>query len=315
MLADGNTDEQGRAGLASPLRTALEALARLKPEQAVEIGDPGDDPGPAWRTAAAVWTDDEALERLLAAQAAFTVDLDRKAQAAYLVIDHSMTVSIAVVVPLLVSGVVPSIVPEGTALRFQTSEARHRGRMVEELKGRLRLLSPAFSTHDARWLGHPDSCPLPDRAALLDHMRGQIENHFRPLIRRLYRLTALPPHAMWRLVGDSVSAVFLETGRQLGCEEQAKTDALTVLKQAGSPLSNRQMHYFDIVIRAPGDPGRILASRTFRARGGCCRYYTSHEGRLCTTCVLLDPGERDRNLEARLRTRLGLASPAPFHPG
>lgn len=119
---------------------------------------------------------------------------------------------------------------------------------------------------------------------------------------------------MWRLVGDSVSAVFLETGRTLGCEERAMTEALVVLKQPGSPLANRQMHYFDIVIRAPDDPGRVLARRTFRSRGGCCRYYTSREGRLCTTCVLLDPRERDRNLEAALRARLGLASPAPSRP-
>ena len=84
----------------------------------------------------------------------------------------------------------------------------------------------------------------------------------------------------------------------------------------GSPLANRQMHYFDIVIRDPADSDRILASRSFRSRGGCCRYYTSREGKLCTTCVLLDPADRDRNLEAKLRFRLGLApasTPTPRH--
>lgn len=303
MAAGGQTSNESAA---SPLRAALEGLARLKPEPPIDIG--GLDPG--WRSATDIWSDDGTLERLLAAQAAFTVDLDRKAQAAYLVIDHSMTVSTAIVVPLLAAGVVPSLAPEDTALQFHTSEVRHDGRSVEELKGSLRLLSATFSAHDAQWGGHPDNRPLPDRAALLDHMRRQIEDHFQPLIRRLNRLTTLPPHAMWRLVGDSASAVFLETGRTLGCEEQAKADALAVLKQAGSPLCNRQMHYFDIVVRAPDDPGRILARRSFRSRGGCCRYYTSEEGRLCTTCVLLDPGERDRNLEARLRAGLGLAHTA-----
>ncbi len=310
MLAAEAIDEGEGASVASPLRTSLEALARLRKEPAIDIG--GLEPG--WRTAASVWADDAALERLLAAQAAFTVDLDRKAQAAYLVIGHSMTLSTAVVVPLLVSGVVPSIAPEGTALRFHTRAVSRHGRIFEELNASLRLISPVFATDEPLWAGHPESRPLPDRAALLEHMRDEIESHFRPLVRRLNRLTELPPHAMWRLVGDSVSAVFLDVGRTLGCEERAKEEALAVLKKSGSPLCNRQMHYFDIVIHAPDHPDRILARRTFRSRGGCCRYYTSKEGKLCTTCVLLDPRERDRNLEAALRGRLGLASPATSRP-
>lgn len=310
MAAIGNSDERGKTSAASPLVAALEALSRLKPESPVGIGNL--DPG--WRTAAALWADNETLERLLAAQAAFTVDLDRKAQAAYLIIDQSMMVALAVVAPLIGYGVVPDIAPERIALRLDAHAVAHRGRTVEELKSVMRLLSPSFATHEAQWGDRPDARLLPDRAALLDHARRQIESCFRPLIRRLHTLTALPAGAMWRLVGDSVSAVFLDAGRLLGKEEDAKRDALAVLKHPGSPLTNRQMHYFDIVIRDPGNPDRVLASRSFRSRGGCCRYYTSREGHLCTTCVLLDPVERDRNLAAALGARLGLAAPATARP-
>lgn len=305
-------EETGREGAASPLRAALEARARLKPEPPIDIGDL--DPG--WRTAADIWSDDETLYRLLAAQAAFTVDLDRKAQAAYLVIEQSMAVSIAVVVPLLTSGVVPDIAPERTALRFETRRTLHHGRTVDELKGALRLLSPSFATCDAQWRTLAEALSVPDHAALLDHARIQMEACFRPLIRRLHALTGLSAGAMWRLVGDSASAVFLDAGRRLGCEERATRDALAILKRPGSPLANRQMHYFEIVVRDPGNPQRVLASRTFRSRGGCCRYYTSREGKLCSTCVLLDPADRDRNLEARLLAGLGLApasAPAASH--
>ena len=248
--------------------------------------------GPPWRTLSAV------------------------AQAAYLVIEQSMTMSLAVVVPLLASGVVPDIAPDRIALRFETRRVLHHGRTIDELKSALRLLSPSYATCDARWAARPEAVRLPDHAALIDHARIRFETCFRPLIRRLHARTGLPSGAMWRLVGDSVSAVFLDAGRRLGCEDEAKRDALAILKRPGSPLANRQMHYFDIVIRDPADSDRILASRSFRSRGGCCRYYTSREGKLCTTCVLLAPAARDRNLEAKLRFRLGLApasTPTPRH--
>ena len=66
------------------------------------------------------------------------------------------------------------------------------------------------------------------------------------------------------------------------------------------------MHYFDIEVRDESQPDRVLMCITYRAPGGCCRFYTVEGGHLCSTCVLHDPEGRYAKLEAKLRNRLGL---------
>ncbi|WP_442580069.1 (2Fe-2S)-binding protein [Mesorhizobium sp. ASY16-5R] len=78
---------------------------------------------------------------------------------------------------------------------------------------------------------------------------------------------------------------------------------MTILKQPGSPLFNRQLHYFDLTLRDEGQ--RELLSWTFRARGGCCRFYTVEGGKLCSTCVLKNAAERDNELLDAMRRRFG----------
>lgn len=269
---------------------------------ALVVGDAG---GQAWTPAAQWLGDADEIDALLAYQRSFTPDLDAKGQAAYAIGDYSHMVASAFV-PLMVGHrLVPDFSPAGIEIGFDTKPMEHRGRTVTERLARLRLVDPAFHTDDAALAENPSARWSADLAGVF---RGHVEALHGPLVAALNRKSGLSRNALWRLVGDSFSQLFLDAGRRFGRIDQAKGDAMAVLKAPGSPLTNRQMHYFDIELRNPADPGRVLACVTYRARGGCCRFYTVEGGHLCTTCVLQDPGARDALLEERLRRRLGLAA-------
>lgn len=240
--------------------------------------------------------DDQAIAGLLDYQKSFTPDLDRKGQAAYAIGDYSHMLATAFV-PLLVGfRMVPDFGPANVEIGFDLKPVEHNGLPLTERLWRLRLANLACRTDV--------SLPTSDLAG---DFRCHVEAHMTGLVEALHGESGLSRSALWRLVGDSISQVFLDAGRHFGRIEQAKTDAMAILKSHGSPLANRQMHYFDIEICKPAQPDEVLVSATYRARGGCCRFYTVEGGHLCATCVLQDPVERDLKLERLLRQRLGLS--------
>ena len=95
---------------------------------------------------------------------------------------------------------------------------------------------------------------------------------------------------------------------------EARRDALSILKQPSSPLANPQLAYLELTLPDPSRPDRPLATRTVRARGGCCRYYTVAGGERCATCVLWRPQERDRRILEAMRNELGEAERSPAAP-
>lgn len=290
-----------------PLGAAFAVLARhwRVPEADVGPIEPGFVP------TATLFANDAFLGSMLARQQASTPGLDAKGAAAYLVTEYAGLIGIAAAVPFLSHGAVPDFDPTVCALAFEVGN-RENDEEQAPPRVRLRFLSSCFAT-DRDFPEIAASALRVDHPALCERLRLGIEAHFSPLIERLTLRTKLPRRAMWRLVADAVAVRFLEAGRRLGCEATAKADALAVLKAPGSPLANPQMHFFDIVIREDAPPRRVLAERTFRARGGCCRYYTVPGGSLCSTCVLLDARERDSKLEARMRHQLGLPAADGAH--
>lgn len=292
------------------LRTCLAGRERDFPTPGVTLSVDGRD----WRRPADCLTDESFVAAFLDHQRRFTPDLDRKGQGAYTIGEYSHMLAGAMV-PLLVGfRVVPDFRPEACAIGYDVQPVEHAGRLLDTRNWRIAV--PADGYHvEAGSEGSPAADPGAtgaDLTALCDRFRTLVEDHCAPLVETVHRQTALGRQALWRLVGDSFSQVFLDAGRAYGCLDRATAAALLVLKDARSPLTNRQMHFFDIAVHDDRDPSREIMSMTFRARGGCCRYYTVEGGHLCTTCVLQDPAVRDLKIETHLRSRLGLAPPQPI---
>lgn len=123
-----------------------------------------------------------------------------------------------------------------------------------------------------------------------------------PLVEQLQAATGLSRGALWRLVADGYAAAWLTVGKALGCEAEAMRAAMVLLKGEDSPLRNSKTGFVKICVSHPEDPSR-QASDWFRARGGCCRYYTTPDskGQYCSTCVLRSPQSRDQLLADYLK--------------
>lgn len=114
-----------------------------------------------------------------------------------------------------------------------------------------------------------------DRGGLV----GSIIAIHQPLVATLHERTGLSRRALWRLVTDGISGGFLEYGKRNACVEFARTEAMAILADRGSPLYNRQWRFIEIAPDA-------VSAEWFRLRGGCCRLYKTIGGEYCTTCVL-----------------------------
>jgi hypothetical protein len=291
MRIEMPTETTGDLTAVSPLAAALAAQAAFWPEPRVDVGrlDAG------WMTAAALFANDAAIEDQLAYQASFFTRVDLKSSAAFLLSDYLSMFCVTAVPPLVGYGLVPDFAPDRYAMTFYSRPVEHDGRTAVMRRAHVRFLSDAIVAQGG--LGD---------VALHTAFREAVIAHFTPLLEMLNARTGLPRSAMWRLVADALAVAFLDAGHRYERLDEAKAAAMAVLKHPGSPLTNRQLHYFDVTLRDETCPERVLASYTFRARGGCCRFYRAEGGHLCSTCVLQTPAERERILAAGMRRKLGL---------
>lgn len=279
------------------LRHALSVHSSMWPEVRVELGEKE----PDWITAEAFFSNDAEIEDYLRYKGSLRNGGDRKTCAATMMLDYGNTFSIATVYLLVGFGVVPNLDPRLFAMKFHTEAREHDDTTHGIRRAHVRFLSSDFWTDNAESAAHTDKRGLLEHDGLFDLYRRSVEDHFAPLVEALFRKTGLGRGALWRLVGDSIAGHFLEAGRRFGRFEAAKASAMTILKQPGSPLNNRQLHYFELTLRDAQD--QELISWTFRGRGGCCRFYKVAEGTLCETCVLKNSEERDADLLEIMRRR------------
>lgn len=227
----------------------------------------------------------ELLEAWLGAEAQAQPGADDKLAAAYLLGRTAFAVS-EVLAALALKGLRPArLAPNTVALT-----ARRALWHLDGQSGEGRAYDVVLSETDLL----PCSAPAPMLGAALPEL-------FAPLVRSLVDRSGLSKGALWRLVGDALSGALLMQGKHAGREEEAMEMAYAALRDRQNPLHSRQTGFVRIDL-----PERPDIGEWFRARGGCCRYYTTEGGAYCSTCVLRDPKSRKALLRAHLRRKHGL---------
>jgi hypothetical protein len=233
------------------------------------------------------------LEEALARQAKDHPHMEARTRGSYWIGEYSWYVPLAAVTAYLAAKRVPDMAADNLALRFRTFTWYEGAESGEAQRLDVRFLSGRFAClPDDPAASHPDARVLPNADALRAHLRTTLEAHLTPLIEEVHARTKLSRHAGWLLVADSCAALFLHSGQALGAEAYARAEGMAFVQAPGSPMNNDKTAYISLQYLDHCD--------TFRARGGCCRYYTvSETGQdYCTTCVLRQPEDRDQRLLA-----------------
>lgn len=280
-----------------------QAFARLNATDSTLTGDIGtlDD---GWTLATALMQDDAPLlDAALAAQAGDHPTMDARTRGSYFIGQYAWYVPAAAIAAYLIAGCAPELSPDNVALRYETYTWQHGDASGVAQRLRVRFLSSrcarvagAFGALDAAALA------LPNRHALRDWLRCGLEAHLAPLIEQVYARTRLGRHAQWCLVADACASLFLQAGKALGNVERAQAEGRAFVQAAGSPMQSVKGDYITIQLGEHCE--------TFRARGGCCRYYTvAPNGEKCSTCVLRPAAERDQLLMAYMARQYAQPSP------
>ncbi|MEL6407949.1 MAG: (2Fe-2S)-binding protein [Chloroflexota bacterium] len=280
------------------LTPLLDTLERVEAwtEQPVSIGAAD---SPDWFSAMDLMpADSERLAQSLAKQAIHHPQMEARTRASYFIGEYSWYLPIVAIGAYLSERRVPNISPDNVLLRYNTYTWHHEGESGEAERIEVRLLHGHFAClPDDPDADHPLALVMSDEAGLLGWLRSTLEAHLTPIVERLFEQTRLSRHAQWCLVADSCAAQFLHLGKQMADESRGKSQGLAFIKAEQSPMNNPKTSYVSLQY--------LDHIETFRARGGCCRYYTvSETGKdYCTTCVLRKPEDRDARLLAYMKEK------------
>jgi len=284
----------------APLRETLSALENLTGQ----FYDIGELENPDWFPSTdLINLNSPVLDQSLARQTVRYSGMDARTQASFFVNEFSWYFTEAAIGSYLMAKRVPDLSAENIALRFSTYTWHEDGESGEAERLDVRFLSGRFAClPDDSAADHPDAQVLPNVDALRDQLRTTLEAYLTPIIDRLYEQTRLSCHAQWLLVADACAAQFLQIGRKLGNGEHSQAEGLAFINVAASPMNNDKTGYIELRYQDQCD--------TFRARGGCCRYYTVSEtgDDYCSTCVLRKPEDRDAKLQAYMQKKYTAAS-------
>lgn len=230
------------------------------------------------------------LDQALALQARDYPQMEPRTKGSYFIGEYAWYVPSAAVTALMAERRVPDLSLENVALRVSTVQWQEGDYSGESKRLDVRFLSGRFAAlPDDPDAEHPDAVILPDETALREWLRSSIERHIAPLIEQIFVKTRLGRQAQWNLVADACAALFLGAGSLTSDQPRGEATGLAFVKAPGSPMKNPNTGYFTLEYGGHCE--------TYRARGGCCRYYTvSENGEKCSTCVLVKQEERDQRI-------------------
>ncbi|MEL6309883.1 MAG: hypothetical protein AAFQ52_17205 [Chloroflexota bacterium] len=242
--------------------------------------------------------DDETLTQFLAKQTTQHPEMDARTRGSYFIGDYSWYLPMVAIGAYLTERRVPNISPDNVCVRYSPYTWHYNGESGEAERMEVRLLHGHFAClPDDPDADHPLALVMHGEAGLLGWLRSTLEAHLLPIIERIFEQTRLSRHAQWCLVADSCAAQFLHLGKQMGDERWGRSQGLDFIKSEQSPMNNPKTSYVSLQY--------LDHVETFRARGGCCRYYTvSETGKdYCSTCVLRKPEDRDARLLAYMKEK------------
>lgn len=243
-----------------------------------------------WFSATEMSENEARLDEALALQAADYPQMEARTRGSYLIGEYAWYIPSAAITALLAERRVPDLSLDNVALRVSTVQWQNGEYSGESKRLDVRFLSGRFAAlPDDPDANHPDALILPDEAALREWLRNTIEEHFSPLVEQVFAKTRLGRQAQWNLVADACAALFLGAGELVSDQPRGEAEGLAFVKAHGSPMKNPKTGYFTLEYAGHCE--------TYRARGGCCRYYTvSEDAEKCSTCVLVKPEERDQRI-------------------
>ncbi|HML23437.1 MAG TPA: IucA/IucC family C-terminal-domain containing protein [Aggregatilinea sp.] len=184
---------------------------------------------------------------------------------------YAWTVAAVALGCVVVDGRLPDLSFENVALHYDD------GRMlgVAFMNGRFTALP------DDAAAGDPHADLVPDRAALLESFRQQIEAHMARVVPVLRAQSSLGTRALWITVADRCAG-FLYWANQLKPDllprEAVLADLPALIQVPGSPMANKLTRIEDTCAA----DGSTLTLR----RGSCCLNYRRPGGDLCESCPL-----------------------------
>jgi hypothetical protein len=215
--------------------------------------------------------------------------IDCRTNGAFLLGNYGWYLPVPAVAAYLAERRVPELSPENIGLRYEVFKWEDHGETGENERLHVRFLSNHFAAlPDDPMAGQPNVTILPDLNALRAWLREGIETLLTPLVEQIHSETHLSCRAQWNQIADSCAAMFLYIGGLLGDERRGQSEGLAFLKAAQSPMNNPKTGYITLQYGSHCE--------TFRARGGCCRYYKLPEHDKCSTCVLRTNQDRDELL-------------------
>ncbi|MFD3166823.1 (2Fe-2S)-binding protein [Herpetosiphon sp. NSE202] len=227
-------------------------------------------------TAQPVWFD-ELLTQIMARYSL----RERRTAATFLFGSYAWYVMASAIASYLSDRRVPSIAIEDMAIRFDVHG--------DEPHIQVALLTPGFAAlPDDPAANQPMVTVCANLDELREHLRNQIETHMQVIINFLSTQVRSGPRGQWNMVADTCAEIALWIGHQMGDQELACAEALSLIKVAGSPMRPSPTRYMTLT---EGDH-----CETFRMRGSCCLFYKIPTTNNCNTCPLLSEDERIERL-------------------